>query len=167
MAQEKETVTITISLDQDIKMLIEKYAQELDLNLSRLTRNLMYEAFRHFQIFDKIKLGNQMLAIKADNFRNSMTVFAKNASEKNPTIDDGSDQKVQISIVIESKTKDLMNGYAKSLDIPLKLFAANMVYIGLNDFRLLEKIGIKRLALSFEKFVEAFEKFKPNNQGHK
>ena len=167
MEQAKKTVTITISLDQDIKELIEGYAQELDLTLSRLARNLMYEAFRHFQVFDKINLGGQMLEIKADNFRNTMISFAKNAIKPETSSTDELEKKVQISIIIDSKTKEVMSDYAKSLNIPLKLFAANMVYIGLNDFKLLKKMGIMRLALSFEKFIQVFENFKPNNQNHK
>jgi hypothetical protein len=166
MSGKQETVTITISLDQDIKLLIEKYAQELDLTLSRLARNLMYEAFRHFRLFDKIKLETQMMEIKADNFRNSMTRVANGANKAKTSSANGLENKVQISIIIDSVTKKVMNEYAKSLDIPLKLFAANMVYIGLNDFKLLKKIGIMRIATSFMKFIEAFEQFKPNNQNH-
>jgi hypothetical protein len=167
MAKEKGTIDITISIDQDVKLLIEKYAQELDLNLSRLIRNLVYEAFRHFKIFDKIKFGNQMLGIKADNFRNGMTSYASQANKAQNPSADGLENKVQVSVIIESDTKDVMNEYAKALDIPLKLFVANMVYIGLNDFKLLHKIGIMRIANSFQKFIQAFEEFKPNNQNHK
>jgi hypothetical protein len=166
MPQKSDTVTITISLDQDIKELIERYANELDLNLSRLTKNLMYEAFRHFQIFDKIKLGNQMLAIRADNFRSSMILYS-NQIQKVKVTDAPVNNKVQISIIIESEVKDLMSEYSKALDIPLKLFAANMVYIGLNDLKLLHNIGIVRIASAFEKFIQAFEKFKPNNHNNK
>ena len=160
MAQEKETVTITISIDRDVKDLLERYANEVDITVSRLARNLMTEAFRHFKIFDKLHLGNQMLTINADNFRNSMTAYAeKKLKDEKPVFERG-EEKVQVSIVIEKEAKEIMANYAKSLDIPLKLFAANMLYIGLNDLKLLHNIGIARLAISFEKFVKAFEDFK-------
>jgi len=160
----QKTITITISIDQEVKLLIEKYARENDLTLSRLTKNLMYEAFRHFKLFEKVKLSDQMLVIKADNFRNSMNLYSGQISKIDSSNSNGLGEKVQISIIIERNVKELMDEYAKALDIPFKLFAANMVYIGLNDFKLLHKIGIVHIAKAFEKFIQAFEKFRSNNQ---
>lgn len=162
MKVEKKSTTITISIDKGVKAQIEKYASELDLNLSRLTKNLMYEAFRHFQLFDKIRLSNQMLITKADNFRNLITTYSDQIQEEVGDFSSEPEGKVQVSIIIDLDVKNLMSEYATNLDIPLKQFAANMLYIGLNDFKLLNNLGIIRLAIAFEKFVQSFESFKPH-----
>jgi hypothetical protein len=161
MSKTDKSVTITISIDKDVKKSLEKFAQETDLTVSRLSRNLIYESLYHFRLLDKVNLGNQMLPIKLGHFRKSMNEYASTINQP-LTINDKFDQ-IQISVIVNEEIKNTMDIYSKSLNMPLKMFASNMLYIGLNDFKLLNKIGIIKIAIAFEKFITAFKNFRPEN----
>jgi len=59
------------------------------------------------------------------------------------------DDKVTISVVIDKDVKDLIEKHAKELDLSTSKFARNLIYVGLDDFKLCKKVGIIRAGLAF------------------
>ena len=77
--------------------------------------------------------------------------------------------KAIISVVVDKDVKELLDKYAAELDISVSRFARNLIYIGLDDFKLLKKTGLLKIVLSFKnifsdlkKRMEIIEKEKGN-----
>ena len=60
------------------------------------------------------------------------------------------DNQVTLSVIIDKEVKELLDKYAKELDLSTSRFARNLIYVGLDDFKLLKKVGIIRTILAFK-----------------
>ena len=160
MVVSKENVTISASIDHENKALLEKYAGEIDLTLSRFARNLIYISLDDFKILKKIG------CIKiAKTFRDQLSRIP--AYDKNVKIRMEEEEKnfTTISIVIDQDTKELIGKYADDVGISMKIFARNLIYVGLDEFKLLRGIGMVRLVFAFKKFLATFENYEKEASG--
>ena len=66
--------------------------------------------------------------------------------------------KVIISVSVDSKVKELLVKSSKDLDIPLSRFARNLIYVALDDFKLLKKAGLITVLKFFRDSVESYIK---------
>lgn len=161
MKEQQKSVTISISIDQDVKKELENYASDMDLTISRLSRNLIYIALDDFKILNPIKLGKQMLPLNIDHFKRSATEYS-NFSEFAQNQDEMT-KPVQISVIIRQDIKEQMECYAKQLNMPLKMFATNMLYVGLKSINLLNKVGLIKLATAFRNFIRTFRDYESDS----
>lgn len=158
MALPKDKVIISVPIDSDIKKFLAEYAKEFDIPLSRFARNLIYVALDTFKLLKKtgiipiLKVFRDLIDRHVTNERvkNSLLVTA----DKNP---------VTISVVIDSEVKILLDQYADYLGLPLNILARNLIYIGLDEFKILKFAGFGKLsvlAASFKDFVKSYQKKK-------
>jgi hypothetical protein len=68
------------------------------------------------------------------------------------------DNQVTISVIIDKEVKELLDKYSKEIDLSTSRFARNLIYIGLDDFKLLKKIGIIRTCLAFRTLLDTIRK---------
>lgn len=66
--------------------------------------------------------------------------------------------KVIISVSIDSDVKELLLKYSKEIDLPLSKFVRNLIYVSLDDFKLLKKGGCISISKYFRDTVEAYIK---------
>ncbi len=66
------------------------------------------------------------------------------------------EDKVSISVVIDRKVKDELDKYAKLYGISTSKLARNMVYVGLDQFQFLHKMGFGHIAKGLDRFSELF-----------
>ncbi len=74
------------------------------------------------------------------------------------------DDKVTMSVVIDREVKEIIEKHAKELDLSASKFARNLIYVGLDDFKLCKKVGIVRAGLAFRALMTTIkgEKKKKN-----
>lgn len=152
--------TISASIDRETKVLLEKYAGELDLTLSKFSRNLIYIALDNF----KVLKGAGVIKI-ARIFRDQLTKFPFYENMAQTRIRKAAENHVTISIVIDQEIKELLEQYSEDVGLSLKIFARNLIYVGLDQFKLLEKVGLVRVAFAFAKLIEGFRDFKEEARG--
>ena len=70
------------------------------------------------------------------------------------------DDKVTMSVVIDREAKEVIEKAAKELDISASMFARNMLYMGLDDYKLFKKVGIIRAAVGFRALLGSLNKYK-------
>lgn len=72
------------------------------------------------------------------------------------------EDKVTISVVIDREVKELLENYAKELDLSVSKLTSNLIYSALDDLKILKKTGLIRLPVGFraiaESLKERFEK---------
>lgn len=149
--KKKNTSVMTISVDSDIRKSLDLIALEIDITISKLARNLIYSSLEDYKLLNTMGIGKQIYA-----FRSSCNIIEHQSIATNNCTD--LDQEVNIGVVIDNNIKEVMNDYSKQLGIPLKTFARNLIYIGLNDLKLLKKVGILRFTLAFEAFIGTYFK---------
>ncbi|MEW6427342.1 MAG: hypothetical protein AB1568_04835 [Thermodesulfobacteriota bacterium] len=154
MAISDKNTTITVAIDKDTKALLEKYAVEMDLTRSKLARNLIYIALDDFKI---LKFMGVIRAAKV--FRDIMEVLHEKLLGKFGTEDMEEIDNDTMSVIIDTEIKELLDRYSAQVGLPLRIFCRNLVYIGLDEFKLLRKVGAVRLAGAFRQFMESFEAF--------
>ncbi len=66
------------------------------------------------------------------------------------------DDKAIISIVVDKKIKEELEKYAEILDLSTSKFARNILYVGLDHFSLLRKLGFVHLHLGIERFKKTY-----------
>ncbi len=65
--------------------------------------------------------------------------------------------KVTISIVIEKEIKEILEQHAAELDMSVSRFARNCIYVALDDYKILKRIGLVRVALGFRSLMETIK----------
>jgi ribosome biogenesis protein Tsr3 len=158
MVISKEKALISVAIDKDVKTLLEKYSREIDLTLSKFARNLIYIALDDFKILKQTGVIRLAMA-----FRSLLETFPKFKKREERKISEEEENSVSISVIIDSEVKELLENYASETGLTLKMFARNLIYIALDDFELLRKAGLVRLACAFRKFMESFENYEVNN----
>lgn len=153
-------VTISALIDKDTKELLEKYAGEIDLTLSKFSRNLIYTALDEFEILK----GTGVVKI-ARVFRDQLSKIPLYENKAQARITKNEQNFVTISIVIDQETKEILEKYSGEVGVSMKIFARNLIYVGLDMFKLLKGIGLVRLAFAFRKFIDGFEKFHKEAKG--
>lgn len=73
------------------------------------------------------------------------------------------DDKVTMSVVIDREVKELIEKYAKELDLSASKFARNLIYVGLDDFKLCKKVGMIAVVKMFRNLLESVETKRGNN----
>lgn len=156
MATAKDKVSISVAIDKDIKLLLEKYSKEVDLTLSKLARNLIYVAIDSyaFKLLSNKKIGRLVVSFRA--MLGSIPAYKEKIDKKAALI---AEQTTTISVVIDSDLKEQLEQIGNQIGLPLKLFARNLIYIALDDFKLLRNIGLIRLAVAFRDFMEKFQSY--------
>lgn len=161
MTLPKDKVIISVPIDSDIKKLLVKYSKELDIPLSRFTRNLIYVALDSFKLLKKTGVISVLKV-----FRDLIDRHVTNERIKNSLLATTDKNSVTISVVIDSEVKILLEQYADYLGLPLNIFGRNLIYIGLDEFKLLKSAGFGKLSIlaaSFKDFVKSYQKKKSEN----
>ena len=150
MPKKDETVTITITLDENVKLLLEKSAHEVDLTLSRYARNLIYSTIDDLKILKNLKL------INLDLFRIYLSPenLDLKAIKLKPTSGD-----VNISVIIRKDIKEKLSIIANDLGLTLKQVTRNLIYVGLHEHEFLKKFGLVKvikMAVGFREYIKGF-----------
>lgn len=157
MKTKTESVKVTISIDKDVKDTLEQVARELDSTMSKIARNLIYIALDDFKELEKVKLGRKMLSTNLNSFKATVEYYTNNLDDKE--IDCSEFNLVQISVVMEKDIKEILEAKAQELNMPFKMLAVNMLYVGLREVNLFRKTGVLRLALAFQSFMKTFRDY--------
>lgn len=76
------------------------------------------------------------------------------------------DDKVTMSVVIDREVKELIEQYAKELDLSASKFARNLIYVGLDDYKLCKKVGIIAVGKMFRNLMQSIETRKKNTNSN-
>lgn len=158
MALAKDKITLTVAIDKNVKDLLEKYGQELDLTLSKLARNLILISLNDLNLLSKIGFLGACFSVR--NFLES-----RPKSKKNIKLSSEPEDPVNISVILDKQTKELLDTYAEKFDIPVKRIARNAIYSALDDYKFLKKTGLMRIAFHFKNLVESQKKFEEFESG--
>ncbi len=149
----KNKINISVSIDKDVKELLEEYSHELDLSVSKFARNLIYSALDDFKILRVT--GAIALSKTFGDILEKIPVYSKRLDEN---ITSDLERSVVISVVIDAEVKKQLDKYAKEIGLPLNIFARNLIYVALQDFKLLKKVGLVKIAIAFKAFIQSFIK---------
>ncbi|BHH85763.1 hypothetical protein [Desulforhopalus sp. 52FAK] len=70
------------------------------------------------------------------------------------------DDKVTISVIVDREVKEQLEKYAKELDLSVSRLSRNLIYMALDDLKVLKKTGLVRLVMGFRAIsAELKEKF--------
>lgn len=152
MSLSKNKTVLTVAIDKEVKGLLEKYGEEQDLTLSKLARNLILISLNDLSLLSKIGFLDACLSVK--NFLDSRSKTNKNIKPSSEPED-----AVNISVILDKETKDLLDAFAEKFDIPVKRFARNAIYSALDDYKFLKKTGLMRVAFHFKNLVASQKKF--------
>lgn len=64
----------------------------------------------------------------------------------------------RITISVNKEVKEYLQKYSDDYGIPVSVLARNILYVGLDQFNILDKIGIAHLFVGLEKFKASFRK---------
>jgi antitoxin component of RelBE/YafQ-DinJ toxin-antitoxin module len=143
MAKNQKSVTITIKLDERVKILLEKSSHEMGLSLSQYARNIIYCALDDYKILKNLKL------IKLESFN-----IYLNPKDSHLKIQDTEQTKdVNISVIIREDVKHKLQEIADDLGLTLKQVARNFIYVGLYEHDIFKKLGLLRLGTSAKGFI--------------
>lgn len=160
MMAAKSNPTISVSIDKDVKVLLEKYAKEIDLTLSRFARNLIYVSIDSYALKLFTKSGATKLVVPFRAMLDSIPAYKEKIDKK---IAYDAENSVTISVAIDADIKEELEKIADEVGLPLKTFARNLIYVALDDFKLLRKVGVIRLAVSFRDFLDKFQNYEFQN----
>lgn len=152
MSLSKDKIVLTVAIDKEVKGLLEKYGQELDLTLSKLARNLILISLNDLTLLSKIGFLGACFSVK--NFLDSRPKAKKDIKSTNEPED-----AVNISVILDKEMKTLLDSYAEKFDIPVKRLARNAIYSALDDYKFLKKTGLMRIAFHFKNLVASQKKF--------
>jgi hypothetical protein len=65
-----------------------------------------------------------------------------------------------ISVLIDKEVKELLDVYAADLDLSVSRFARNLMYVGLDEFKLLRKVGLIQTMTKFSAMLESVKKLR-------
>lgn len=68
------------------------------------------------------------------------------------------EDKVTISVIVDRDVKELLEKYSQELDLSVSRFARNLLYLGLDEFKLCKKVGIIRTGLAFRALLNTLKK---------
>jgi len=148
--------TISVSIDKDVKVLLEKYAAEIDLPLSRFARNLIYVSLDSYSLKLLKKTGALKLVVPFRAMLESIPAYKEKIDKK---IAYNAENSVTISVAIDTDVKEELEKIADEVGLPLKTFARNLIYVTLDDFKLLHKVGVIRLAVAFRDFMDKLQSY--------
>lgn len=158
MTPAKDKIVLTVAIDKEVKELLEKYGQELDLTLSKLSRNLILISLSDMNLLSKIGFLGACISVK--NFLDSLPNSKKKVKPSSEPEDP-----VNISVILDQETKGLLDIYAENFDIPVKRLARNLIYAALDDYKFLKKTGLVRIAFHFKNLVASQKKFEELESG--
>lgn len=158
MTPAKDKIVLTVAIDKEVKELLEKYGQELDLTLSKLSRNLILISLNDMNLLSKIGFLGACISVK--NFLDSLPNSKKKVKPSSEPEDP-----VNISVILDQETKGLLDIYAENFDIPVKRLARNLIYAALDDYKFLKKTGLVRIAFHFKNLVASQKKFEELESG--
>ena len=64
--------------------------------------------------------------------------------------------KVAITIIIDKDVKETLEKYSGELGMSVSKFASNCIYVALDDYKILKKMGVVRMCLGFRSLIESF-----------
>ncbi len=150
MSKKEETVTITITIDENVKLLLEKAAHDVDLTLSKYARNIIYSTISDLKILKNLKL------INLDLFKIYLSpenIDLKGIELKEPSRD------VNISVIIRKDIKEKLSKVADDLGLTLKQVTRNLIYVGLHEHHFLKNLGliqVTKIAIGFTGYIKGF-----------
>ena len=150
MPKKVETVTITITIDENVKLLLEKSAHEVDMTLSKYARNIIYSTIDDFKILKNLKLLN------LDLFR--IYLSPENIDLKDLELKPSFGE-VNISVIIRKDIKESLSKIANDLGLTLKQVTRNLIYVGLHEHRFLKSFGLvhaMKIAIGFRGYITGF-----------
>ena len=151
MVLSKNNVTIIIEIDKDVKPSLLKHSQELDLTISKFTRNLLYHALNEFKLYRSTGITTIVAA-----FRNAIDSIPSNKRKIDAKIAELEKRRVTVSIVIDADVKQTIEKLAAEIGLPFKTFTRNLLYVALDDFKLVKKAGVVRVAVLFRGLLDKF-----------
>ncbi|MCB2170993.1 MAG: hypothetical protein KQI78_25320 [Deltaproteobacteria bacterium] len=164
MSLPKNKVIISVQVDYNIRNLLKKYSKELDLPLSKFARNLIYIALDDFKILNK---GGVIPLLKF--FTDGVERHVKHEGIREALIALKDKKPVTISVVIDKDVKEQLDKYADYLGLPLNIFGRNLIYVGLDQFKILRMAGfvkLSKMASAFKLFVKALVDDNSANENH-
>ena len=63
----------------------------------------------------------------------------------------------RITISVNKKVKEYLQKYSDTYGIPVSVLARNMMYVGLDQFHILHKLGFGHITKKMEAFTESFK----------
>lgn len=153
----KDTVKINVDIDKGVKEYLSQVADELGLPLSILLRNLLLVSLHDLNIGKNTGL----LDISIASYK---LVFSKipYIKDKFTYPDISLEDSTTITLTINKETKDTLDQYVQRLDIPIKKFVRNLIYSALDDYKVLQKTGLIRIAYTFKKYLMSYQEFEEN-----
>ncbi|MFA6499783.1 MAG: hypothetical protein WC256_14040 [Desulfurivibrionaceae bacterium] len=150
MALSKNKVPIQATIDSKVNALLQEYADKLGVKKAKFAKDLIYSALRSLKIFKSVGL----ISIGKD-IRDVIEFTVKKFGINKEIFVHIDDDPVTITITVDEEVKNIMKEYADFLEISDKIFARNCIYIGLDDFKVFNMLGITKLA----RYSNAFRKF--------
>jgi len=150
MALPTGKTAISITIDGRINVLLQDYSDKIGAKKAKFAKDLIYSALRSLNILKSIGF----LAI-AKNLRDILQVTLENFKIDKSVYVWKDEDPVTITVTVDNEIKELMQEYADYLEIPFKIMARNAIYIGLDDFKVFDKLGIVKLS----KYCSAFRRF--------
>lgn len=143
-------VIITVTLDSDVKTLLIKYSKEMDIPLSKLSRNLIYIALDDFKLLKKTGI---ITVLKV--FQDMVESYVSHEGLRKFLIVNEDKKPTTISVVVDLDVKEILDLYSDYLGLPMNIFGRNLIYVGLDQLTILRGAGFVKLA----KMITAFKKF--------
>jgi len=148
MAAKQKNVTITVKVDERVKILLGKCAQEVGLSLSLYTRNIIYCTLNDYNIMPSLKL------LKLDHLKIYSQAENLNIQLYEPEITRG----VNISVIVGENVKLKLEKIASDLGLTLKQVARNFIYVALYEHDLLRKLRMVQIAKIANGFMASINK---------
>lgn len=150
MALPKNKVPIQATIDSKVNALLQEYADKLGVKKAKFAKDLIYSSLRNVKLLKNIGI----LSIAA-NIRDVIEFTVKNFGINKQIFVHIDDNPVTITITVDVEVKNIMEEYADLLELPFKVFVRNCIYLGLDDFKVFDLLGITKLS----KYTNAFRKF--------
>lgn len=148
MAKTEKNVTISIKLDERVKILLEESAHELGLSLSQYARNIIYCALDDFNILNNLNL------FKLDLF----SIYLNPKITHLKIMDSDQVKEVNISVIIREDVKHKLQEISDDLGLTMKQVARNFIYVGLYEHDIFKKLGFIRLGKTAKAFIAGIKK---------
>jgi|GEM_PF-5988984 len=136
MAVKQKNVTITVKVNERVKTLIEKCAQEVGLSLSQYTRNIIYCTLNDYNIMPNLKL------LKLDHLK----IYSQAENLNIRLYEPDTTREVNISVIVGENVKAKLEKISTDLGLTLKQVARNFIYVALYEHDLLRKLRMVQIA---------------------
>jgi len=154
------SVQISVTVDAKVNQLLERYSKEFDLTKSRFARNLIYVSLDGFKLFKATGI-----ALVATKFRKLCETYISHEGLQDFLIRTKDSDPVTFSVVIDEEAHELIKQYADYIELPKKIFMRNLIYVGLDEFRILKIAGFDKLVKLADGFNDFIRKFKDDDLG--